>query len=395
MAGVIVRPRSRIFHGHDWVYRSEVVKVYGEPADGDVVSIKDGRDHLLGTGFYSTKSPIAVRRFSRARQKVDEEFLRRRILRAWELRQRFGIANRPCRAFWSEADGLPGLILDKYGETVVLQALTAGVERFQEQIGKVTREVLEVERIVVRNDGAGRTSEGLPKVPAFFQGEVLAEQGGEEEGKIRIEIGAAKFELDFLRGHKTGFYLDQVDNYPKVAQWAEGRRVLDGFCNNGGFAIFAGLAGAAEVVAVDSSEVVCAQARKNFKLNLVKGRVECADVADFLRRAARGGEKFGLVVLDPPPFARSGGSVAAALRGYRDLHRCAAQVLEERAVLATFCCSHNVSQDEFLSAVAAGLWDSGRTARVVEILGQSADHPVLAHLPETQYLKGFVLEIIP
>ncbi|MCX7713405.1 MAG: class I SAM-dependent rRNA methyltransferase [Chthoniobacterales bacterium] len=390
MGGVIVRARSRILHGHDWIYRSEIVKTFGKIEDGDVVSIRDGKDNFLGSGIYSLKSPIAVRRFSRSRQRLDSDFLRRRIVRAWELRKRSGVDGRPCRVFWSEADGLPGLILDKYGENLVLQTLTAGVEREKRLISEVAMEVVGARNVFERNDAVGRASEGLPRIA----GPLIVQDNGMEEGKVDFELNGVRFEADLLRGQKTGFYLDQVENYSEVAQFACGKRVLDCFCNGGGFGIFCALRGATEVVGVDSSEVACELARKNAGMNGVSCRFEEGDVFDFMRREARQGRVYDLIVLDPPPFARSGTSPSIALRAYRDLHRCAGQLLTAGGLLATFCCSQNIGAEDFLGAIAEGLWDAGKTARVVRGLSQPPDHPVLVHIPETNYLKGYILEIL-
>jgi Predicted SAM-dependent methyltransferases len=387
MAGIVVRPRSGILHGHDWVYGTEVLKVFGAPEDGGVVSIKDGRDRLLGSAIYNSKSKIVARRISRRRQDLDDDFFRRRIAQAAQVRDRAGCRRDLRRVVWSESDGLPGVIADQYGDTIVLQTLTLAMDRRKAMIAGVLMETLGAAGVIERNDAPVRTLEGMDAVTGVLQGSPVATQ--------TIEIGGVIFEVDLLAGQKTGFYLDQVANYAAVAAHAAGRRVLDCFSNQGGFALACAKAGAAEVVAVESGAESFERLRTNATRNGLAVRCERADVADYLRKAERAGEKYDLIILDPPSFTKSRGRMHDALRGYRDLHLRAGALLESGGLLATFSCSHHIDHASFLDAVCGGLMDARRSARILEQYRQSPDHPIVLHLPETYYLKGFLLEMMP
>lgn len=387
MAGLVIRPRARILHGHDWVYASEVLKIFGQPADGDVISLKDGRDHLLGSAIYNSQSQIVARRFSRRRQDLDADFFRRRIAQAAALRERAGCRPDLCRLVWSEADGLPGVIVDRYGGVVVLQTLTAAMDQRKAMIVEVLAGWEGVETVIERNDAPVRKAEGLPEVSGVSHGPV--------PGPQEVEIQGVRFEVDLMAGQKTGFYLDQIGNYRAVAEHASGRKVLDCFANQGGFSLICGRQGAAQITAVESSRETAALLRANARRNELSVAVEEADVFDFLAAAGRREQSYDLLILDPPSFTRARGKINDALRGYRDLHLRAAKLLQPGALLATFSCSHHVSAEEFEGAVAAGLADARRSARVIARLFQAADHPVLLHLPETAYLKGLLLELVP
>jgi len=221
MGGIIVRPRSRILHGHDWVYSTEILKTFGDPKDGEVVSIKDGRDHLLGVGIYNSRSQIVVRRYSRRRQDLDADFFRRRIAQAIEYRQRAGCRSDLGRMVWSESDGLPGVIADRYGETVVLQTLTLAMDLHKQEIAAALAEVAGVKCVIERNDAPVRAAEGLEASTGILIGE--APQA------VEIETSGVKFLVDPLGGHKTGLYLDQIESYGLVAPMARERSVLDCF----------------------------------------------------------------------------------------------------------------------------------------------------------------------
>jgi len=383
MGGIIVRPRSRILHGHDWVYSSEILKTFGNPEEGSVVSIKDGRDQLLGVGIYNSKSQIVVRRFSRRRQDLDEDFFRRRIAQALEYRVKAGCRNDLGRLVWSESDGLPGIIADRYGRVVVLQTVTKAMDMRKNLIATILQELAGAECVIERNDAAVRTAEGLE--PATGQ---LA---GNYSGPVEIEASGVRFLVDPLAGHKTGLYLDQIDSYGIVAPMAAGRRVLDCFSNQGGFALACAKSGAASVVAVESGAESIARLRDNAARNSLHIEAKHADVFDVL---ARGGE-FDLIILDPPSFTKARAKVNEALRGYRDLHARAARLLARDGLLVSFSCSHHVAGHEFEEAIAEGLQDAKRNMRLLRRIGQPADHPVVLGLPETEYLKGVVLGAMP
>jgi len=387
MAGIVIRPRARILQGHDWVYGSEILKVFGQPADGDVVSIKDGRDRMLGTGIYNSRVSIVVRRFSRIRQVLDLSFFEQRIRRAWEDRLRSVSRQTFCRVVWSEADGLPGVVVDLYGRTAVLQILTAGMDVHRGLIVDALVKVLPVDSVVERSESSSRRKEGLAD-----RTEVLH---GTNPGVIECESGGMVFLIDPLQGQKTGMYLDQIENYPRVADHARGRSVLDCFSNQGGFAMACARAGASEVIAVESGEQAVDSMRKNCEKNALSIRIERGDVFAHLNAFTRQGRQFGLVILDPPSFAHGRSGLRSSLRAYRDLHQRAAAVLEPNAVLATFTCSHHVTAEPFLDCLREAFQSTRMTFRIMDELRQPADHPVLLTIPETAYLRGWILKAEP
>lgn len=384
MGGVIVRPRSRILHGHDWVYSSEILKTFGSPEDGSVVSIKDGRDQLLGVGIYNSKSQIVVRRFSRRRQDLDEDFFRRRIAQALEYRVKAGCRSDLLRLVWSESDGLPGVIADRYGRVVVLQTLTKAMDLHREMIANVLAGLTSADCVIERNDAPVRSSEGLDLRSGLLVGNA-------PELPVEVEACGVRFRVDPLAGHKTGLYLDQLDSYALVAPLAKGRRVLDCFSNQGGFALACAKSGATSVTAVESGAESVSKLRENVSRNGLDIDVKHADVFDVLNRDG----EYDLIILDPPSFTKTRAKVAEALRGYRDLHARAARLLAKGGLLVSFCCSHHVAVHEFEEAIAEGLQDAKRNMRLLRRIGQPLDHPVVVGIPETEYLKGVVLEAMP
>jgi 23S rRNA (cytosine1962-C5)-methyltransferase len=387
MAGLVIRPRARILHGHDWVYSSEVLKVFGNPADGDVISLKDGRDKLLGSAIYNSKSQIVARRFSRRRQDLDIDFFVRRIAQAAEWRERAGCNPELCRLVWSEADGIPGVIVDRYGDVAVLQTLTVAMDQRKALIVEALTARPGITHVVERNDAPIRHAEGLPIVTGML--------AGEDPGTRDVVLGDIRFAVDFLRGQKTGLYLDQAENYAIVAARAAGRRVLDCFSNQGGFALACAARGATRVVAVESGADSAAKLRANASRNGLDVETVEEDVFAFLANEVRKETLYDLIVLDPPSFTKARGKIKEALKGYRELHMRAARLLAPHGLLATFSCSHHVAADEFESSIAEGLGDAKRSARILKRLGQASDHPAVLHLPETFYLKGLLLELMP
>lgn len=390
MAGLVIKPRTRILHGHDWVYASDVLKAFGNPQDGDVVSLKDGRDHLLGSAIYNSRSQIVARRFSRQRQDLDADFFKRRIAQAVEYRQRrasLGIDPLLCRLVWSESDGLPGVIVDRYGGTLVLQTLTLAMDLRKALIVEALRETVQLRTIVERNEAPIRRAEGLE-----LQTGVLF---GEAPRPLELEILGLKFLIDPLHGQKTGFYLDQMENYREVAQWAAGRRVLDCFANQGAFALACAKAGAREVTAVEISADAISQIEANAARNGLALRALEANVFDFLKAQENSGAQFDLIILDPPSFTKSKGKLHDAMRGYKEIHLRALKLLAPNGLLATFSCSHHVSAEVFREMLVDALVDARKSARQLRTLHQAADHPILAGIPETEYLKGWLLELAP
>jgi 23S rRNA (cytosine1962-C5)-methyltransferase len=422
MGGLVVKPRARIFHGHDWVFSGEVLKVFGNPADGDVISLKDGRDRLLGSAIYNSKSQIVARRFSRQRQELDLDFFQRRIAQAIEYRARRGINPRLCRVVWSESDGLPGLIVDRYGDHLVLQTLTLAMDQRKVLIVKALENCFwaggttrlrrvssqdtnadgtapvppiteprtggsSVRNIIERNDAPVRRAEGME-----LRSGVLS---GETPGEVEIEIAGVKLGIDLLHSQKTGFYLDQLPNYPLVAEHAKGRRVLDCFSSQGGFALACARAGATAVVGVEASPESIRAAQQNSARNQLPVRWVEEDVFLFLRAAEKAGEKFDLIILDPPSFTKSKGGLHDALRGYNELHVRAFKLLSPNGLLATFSCSHHVSGEIVDKMIADALVDARCSARRLRRYEQALDHPVLPTLPETEYFRGRLLEMMP
>jgi len=387
MASIIVRPRARVFHGHDWVHDNEVLKVTGKPEDGAVVGLKDQRDRFLGSAIYNSRSKIPARRFSRQRQDLDADFFRRRITMASEYRDKLGLDPRARREVWSESDGLPGLILDRYNDCVVLQTLTLAMDQRKDLIADAIEEILKPVCIVERNDAPVRKAEGLELHTGILRGTA--------PGPMEVTLAGIQFGLDLPGGQKTGLYLDQADNYALVAQHAQGQRVLDCFSNQGGFALACAKAGASHVTALDVSADACAAIEANAKRNAVRLNITETNVFDWLKSATTRGDKYDLIILDPPSFTRDRARLNDALRGYKEIHLRAAQLLDNGGLLATFCCSHHVSDAIFLDVIADAMVDAKKTARLRASYTQRPDHPVILGLPESSYLKGHLLEMAP
>ncbi len=416
MGGLVVKPRARILHGHDWVFSGEVLKVFGSPNDGDVISLKDGRDHPIGSAIYNSKSQIVARRFSRRKQELDLDFFQRRISQAIEYRARRGLDPKLCRLVWSESDGLPGVIVDRYGDHLVLQTLTLAMDQRKDLIvtalesGGTTSVSSPIaspdssqtantdgtepvppafRSIIERNDAPVRRAEGLELQSGILRGEAPNE--------LVIEAAGLRLQINLLHAQKTGFYLDQLPHYPLVAAQAAGRRVLDCFTGQGGFALACAQAGAAEVVGVEASAESLRIAQANAARNSLTIRWVEEDVFQYLRGLAKRppAEPFDLIILDPPSFTKSKGSLHDALRGYKELHMRAFQLLAPHGLLATFSCSHHVGPEVFEKMIADALVDARRSARRLRRFEQALDHPVLPTLPETEYFRGMLLEMMP
>ena len=387
MGGIVVKPRARILHGHDWVFSSEVLKVFGKPADGDVISLKDGKDRLIGSAIYNSKSQIVARRFSRRKQDLDLDFFKRRIAQAAEYRARRGIDPGLCRVVWSESDGLPGLIIDRYGDHFVMQTLTLAMDTRRDLIADAIIDLFGNATIIERNDAPVRKAEGLELRTNVLRGDASLQ--------IEIEMEGVKFEVDPLRGQKTGFYLDQKHNYAIVARYARHRRVLDCFTNQGAFALTCVRTGAPDVTGVEENPENIAAAKRNAARNDLKVRWIEQDVFQFVRAAEKAGAQYDLIVLDPPSFTKTRSGLRDALRGYRELHMRAFKLLSKEGILATFSCSHHVSDTAFSQTISDALVDARRSARRLRRLEQASDHPVLPAIPETEYFKGFLLEMMP
>lgn len=392
MAGLIIAPKARIFHGHDWVYGTEVRAVFGNPKAGDVVLLKDQRDRYLGSAMYNPQSQIVARRFSRRKQDLDRDFFARRISQSMLLRERCLPGEEMMRLVWSESDGLPGLIVDRYKDVLVVQTLTMAMYQRLGLIRDILGDLLQPRCILVRNDSPMLLAEGIEPETYVAAGEMPEPFVGTGRG--------IKFLVDLSTGQKTGLYLDQLQNYEEVAKFARGRRVLDCFCNQGGFALACAKAGAASVTAVDISEDAIASVRRNAELNGVQVEAIAENAFDFLKResdAVRNGAdpKWDMIILDPPSFTRNKKSLNGALRGYKEIHLRAMQMLPVGGMLSSFSCSHHISSTLFRQTICEAAVDGHSTLRLVAAHGQSPDHPVLLNIPETEYLKGFTFEMVP
>ena len=389
MSGLIVKPRARIFHGHEWVYAAEVQKIFGDPAPGSVVSLKDFKDRPLGSAIYNPQSQIVARRFSRHRETLEGDFFVRRLQRAWKRREGMaGLDPALCRVVWSESDGLPGVVIDRYGPHFVLQTLTLAMDQRKALIAQAIVEVFGAESVIERNDSAIRIAEGLEQVTGVLHGAAPA--------PFRVTTSTGTFLVDLIGGQKTGIYLDQLDNYRDAGTRAAGKRVLDCFCNQGGFALACAMAGAARVTAVDVSESAIATARENAAVMGLTDKIEfvTANVFDFLKTQEAAGITYDYIILDPPSFTRNKKSVPDALRGYKEIHLRSLKMLPHNGLVSTYCCSHHVSTGEFRAIVLEAAVDAKKTLCQLAFHQQRLDHPILSTVPETEYLRGYTFELL-
>lgn len=390
MARLILRRHreGRILAGHPWVYRSEVAELVGPHRPDEAVTVLDWEGTFLGRGFYNPRAQIVCRLLTRQDEPIDPAFFRRRLEAAWAYRRQLGLDGDATRAVFSEADRLPGLIVDRYGEYAVLACLTRGMERQVEVLAEAVEAVLGVRGVYRRADPAAARIEGLEGASGWVRG-----SGARE---VEIREGPLRFTVDLEAGQKTGFYLDQRENREAVAARAAGREVLDAFCYTGAFACWALAKGARAALAADTSADALARARRHAEANGLWDRleVEAANAFDLLRGLERDGRRFDLVILDPPPFTRRKSALESAVRGYKEINLRAFRCLRPGGLLATFSCSHHVSPALFEEVVQSAGADAGVTARLLAALTQARDHPVLLTVPETRYLKGLLLEVI-
>ena len=383
-AKVSDRGARRVRSGHLWIYASDVVD-RGLAQPGDVVHVADPRGRTLGAAHYSSSSQICLRMLHRRPCEVDREFIRKRLQAAVEYRRRVVAGTTAYRLVYGEGDLLPALIVDRYGEYLVVQTLDQGMDRLRDDIVACLVEMLLPAGIVARNDVPARRKENLPLEVSVLHGTILP--------RVAIQMNGLRFEADLLRGQKTGVFLDQRENYVAAARHARGR-ALDCFTCTGGFAMH--MASRCDSVeGVDSSPDALAAAEVNRRANdLENVRFREANVFDLLTGYAASGQRFSTVVLDPPAFAKSRQSLDAALRGYKEINLKALRLLEDGGVLITCSCSHHVSEAEFLEVVASAALDADRRLRVLERRTQAADHPILLTLPETHYLKCLICEVV-
>lgn len=383
--------------GHPWVYEDEVLAA---PAceNGAIADVLSEKGAYLGTGLVSLHSKIRVRVFSRnASDAFDESFWRRRLEHAWQYRKTvMGPDVTNCRLIFGEADFFPGLTVDRYGPLLSAQVLSAGMERLKPLLFPLLADVLradgqDVRGVFERNDVALREREGLAQYKGWFD---LPGLPRPESALAEIVENGVRYTVDVENGQKTGFFLDQKFNRRAVAAMAAGRTVLDCFTHTGSFALNAAKGGAKKVTAVDVSEPACEMARHNAEINGVADRMECvaADVFDLLPTLARGSYDF--VILDPPAFTKSRKTVSNALRGYREINTRAMRLLPRGGYLATASCSHFATDADFRAMLASAARDAAVQLRCIEARGASPDHPVLWGVPETEYLKFYLFQIV-
>ncbi len=376
----ITSNRARVRKGHPWVYANEVEELLPQEHDGECAHLQDARGRSLGCGIYNSRSQIVWRRYSDTLCFFDESFLRTTLKSAISRRKDLPAV----RLVWSEADSLPGLVVDRYGEVLSVQVLTLAMAKKQTLLGELLTELTGAREIVWRNDAPARALEGLPLEKSTRSGKPCP--------PFTLQIEGLCFVIDLWSGHKTGFYLDQREQHLRIGQLAGGRRVLDAFCHQGAFALQCARFGAASVLAIDIAAEALELARRNAWTNQLTVEFREANIFDYFHTSKR--EVFDLIILDPPSFARNQRSVPNALRGYKDLHIRALQRLAPGGYLATYCCSQHVSRTAFMETLVSAATDIGYRLRLVEMVQQPADHPVILTIPESEYLKGMLVEVM-
>ena len=385
---VINGRQKKLLQGHPWVYGNEIERVEGDIVDGELVTVVDFRGRYMGTGFYNSKSLITVRLLTHRSEEITNELIAARVKAACDYR-RF-VMQRPgtdsCRLIYGEADRLPGVIADRFGEVIVLQVLALGMEKYTQVIAD---ELIRCEKpgcLLLNNDDAIRRKEGMECFTKVLHGELPEETIIHENG--------IKLSVDVKGGQKTGYFLDQKDNHLFVRQFCKDARVLDCFSYIGGFALNAVAAGAKEVTAVDISENAVELIRRNAQLNGMQVEIVCANCFDFLRAQVKEKQKYDVIVLDPPAFTKAHANMANACRGYKEIALSAMRMLEAGGVLATHSCSYHMPEDVFVNTVLSAAQDLHRQVRVITLRRQDIDHPVLAGYPESHYLKSLWLQML-
>jgi 23S rRNA (cytosine1962-C5)-methyltransferase len=394
MSTVVLRPgRERpVQQRHPWVFSGAVAGVQGYVGRGDVVDVATAAGEWLARGTWSSDSQIRARLFTwQPDEALDNALLRRRIERAVAGRQHYLDANPGtdcCRLVFAESDGLPGLIVDRYGPFLVAQLLTQGVSRRADEIAALLAEIVSPQGIYERSDAAVLEKEDLQPREGLLWGEEPPEE-------VTVSHAGRRFLVNMRAGQKTGFYLDQAENRRRVAAHCAGADVLSCFSYTGGFEVWAAAGGAARITAVDSSGPALATLEANMRLNGAATPVETVegDVFRILRQYRTEGRTFDVVILDPPKFAHSQGQIERATRGYKDINLIAMQILRPGGVLATFSCSGLISADLFQKVAFGAALDAQRDVQIIERLGQSPDHPVLLSFPEGEYLKGLICRV--
>ena len=374
----------RILRGHPWVFSNEIEAMPGDVTAGEIVDVRDSRGAFVGRGYVNPRSLIAVRVLTRKQEDIDERFVTGRMEQARRLRDGLGFGD-SYRAVFSEGDGLPGLIVDRYADVLVVQSLTAGMDRMTGLIIDALRSVYEPKAIVLRNDVPSRELEGLAQEKRVVFGET--------DGLVTIEESGLRYRVDVLQGQKTGFFFDQRENRLALKGLIGGRRTLDAFCYVGAWALSAARYGSSEVIGIDSSEKAITLARENAALNGLPVRFLTGDVFDELKRYQAERERFGCIILDPPAFVKSRAKVREGLKGYKEINLRAMRILEPGGVLVSCSCSHHVDEELFREMLIDAAYSAGRQARLLELRTQARDHPILLAARETQYLKCAIMVI--
>lgn len=389
MANVILRrgAHKRIQGGHPWLFKTEVESIEGEYAAGDIVDVITGKGRFLGRGFINPRSQIIVRMLTDKQEEIDEAFFRKRIEAAWRYRKQILQEPEYCRLVFGEADFLPGLVVDKFGEYLVVQTLALGMDIRMDIILKILDELIAPIGIYERNDVRVRELEGLQQRTGYLKGDFST--------LLTVYENGLPFFADLAEGQKTGFFYDQRENRRTLAPLIKDARVLDCFCHTGSFAIHAAKYGAKEVFASDISEAAVDIARKNVAINEVENvvRLQTANAFDLLRELTEAREQFDVVILDPPAFAKTKGALEAAARGYKEINLRGLRLVKNGGFLVTCSCSHHMDTELFLAIVQDAAEDVGRKLRQVEYLTQAKDHPILLVAPETKYLKFLIVQV--
>jgi len=380
---------KRIREGHLWVFSNEIDELIEAKGEGEVVEVHDSRGGFLAKGYYNRHSLIAIRVLTYEKdEKIDGDFFFKRIEQALKYRHRIYPQLSSYRVVYSEGDFLPGLIIDKYEKNLVLQILTLGMERFENEIIKACEKLFLPVRIVLRNDTFFRELEGLVQGVKIVKGDI--------ENPALIEEFGLKFFVDLKEGQKTGFFFDQKENRLMGAIYAKGRKVLDCFCYTGAWGIASAKNGAKGVLGIDSSEKSLELAQKNANLNEVEKLCTSVkgDSFDVLRGLVQKNEKFDMVILDPPAFVKSKSKLVEGMKGYKEINLQALKLLDKGGILISCSCSHNFSRDLFMEMLKSAAKDAHRTLRLIEFRTQAKDHPILLSMPETEYLKCAILEVV-
>ena len=380
---------ARILTGHPWVFANEVEALLPASYDGEAVECRDRRGRFLGTGLYNSRSQIVFRRFSRERAVLDAAFFHTALQRAFARRSATGSSPASAqvrRLVWSESDDLPGVVVDQFDDTLVVQIQTLAMEKRTALIGDALQDLLRPSEIIYRNDATIRRLEGLPLEVHTRSGQSWAPRW--------LRIDGLDYWLDLQQGQKTGFYLDQRAQHSAVARYCNGKQVLDAFCNQGSFALHAARAGATRVLGLDSAEDAVVAARRNAEKNGLRAEFVGANVFDWFNAPVRETEApWDVIILDPPPFAKSKSALAGALRGYKEINLRAMQRLAPGGILATYTCSHHMQDAELRGVLAEAAADTKRRVHILEWCHQPPDHPVLATMAESEYLRGYIVRV--